>query len=373
MRVSIPQIVAPDSSHWAKWIDAALGSDRERRISAQGFHERMLTAGRIPFISWHHLEELLCIADEDWARRRVAFIQSLPLVAFMRLPWEQAGTGSLIEIVAAKVIAALNGRDSVKSVRATSREMLMQTGSGLDAIGSESWVWEAARPQFLERHNSAKLITSTRSMGLFDESRTVGEIARGSIRTPADLQGRLDKLYSEVGNHIRTRGDAEIANPGAMTSEFMQGVMDFTLPAGMDVRGLIEWALVSQGVDPHEITDDRLLSDLSELALFRAKLRVIADRIGRPYDSIKHVDMRVMPSWQIERALKIYGQDRQRRSGSDLNDGHLSAIAPYTDELFVDKRTAEDFRRIKSRGGEVASIICTVRKSADFENLASDP
>jgi hypothetical protein len=370
MTVILPKIIAPDTSHWANWIDAALGQDPERRRTAQDFHQRLLTAGRIPFLSWHHLEELLVIDDVDWARRRIAFIQSVPLVAFMRMPGEEFGVGSVIEVVAAEVAASLDGHDTPRNIRAAARMTLIQTGSGVDAIGEEAWVWDALRGEFLARHEKAKLVTATRAMNLFDDNRTVGEIARGTIRAPSKRAERVRQMYDQVDSNIRSRGDAQIADSRAMTMDFMDRVKNFELPDNNDVRSLIELALVGQGVEPHEITDDRLLSELNELALYRAKLKVIAEKLGRPYDEIKHVDMQLLPSWQIEKALSRFGQDRQRRNGSDLNDGHLATLAAYVDELFVDKRTAEDFRRVVNRKDDVASLICVVRKAAKFEELA---
>jgi len=76
-----PLVVAPDTSHWANWIDAALSSDAERRFSARSFHRKLLDADRIPFLSWHHLEEMLCVGSAENAAARVSYLQTLPLVA----------------------------------------------------------------------------------------------------------------------------------------------------------------------------------------------------------------------------------------------------------------------------------------------------
>jgi hypothetical protein len=61
MSLMRPRVVAPDTSHWANWIDAALSSDPAKRYAARHFHDRLLDAGKVPFLSWHHLEELLCV------------------------------------------------------------------------------------------------------------------------------------------------------------------------------------------------------------------------------------------------------------------------------------------------------------------------
>jgi hypothetical protein len=70
-----------------------------------GFHNELLDQGKIPFLSWHHLEELLGIEDDARASARIIFLQSLPLIAWMRFPQEPAGLGAITDILAAEAIA----------------------------------------------------------------------------------------------------------------------------------------------------------------------------------------------------------------------------------------------------------------------------
>jgi hypothetical protein len=370
MSIVIPKIVAPDSSHWANWIDSAVDPDPARRLTAERFYERLLEAGRIPFLSWHHLEELLGIADDDSARRRIAFLQKLPVLAFLKLPSDDPNIGSVIDVLSAEVRAVLNGCLDLQSVRATAKLTMLKTGSGTDALGEHGWIWDVVRKEFLRRREQAKLIVSTTGMNLFDEFRTIGEIAKGRLRTSSERAAKLSRMKSGINQHIRTRGDRDIADHEAMSDTFMNDVENFIPPDGMSVRDVIVLGLVSQGVNPEEVKDDILLSDLNRLAIYRAKLKVVAQNLAVSFESVKHVQMELLPSWQVERALRQFGQDRPRRSGSDLIDGYLAALAPYVDELFVDKRTAEDLRRVKAKDSIVAPLICTIRKSASFEEIA---
>lgn len=178
MSLLSPHIIVPDTSHWANWIDAAYGTNPVDRSAAENLHKRLMIEGRIPLLSWHHLEELLGTADDAKARRRIAFLQALPLVAFFRSPSESEQIGSIIDIHAAEVSAILSGARDLVSVNKIVKAMLLRTGSGTDAIGDEAWIWEVIRPALLERREKAKLITSTARMGLFDDARTVGERSR---------------------------------------------------------------------------------------------------------------------------------------------------------------------------------------------------
>jgi hypothetical protein len=364
-----PKIIVPDTSHWAKWIDAALGADGERRRVAQQFEDRLLASGRVPLLSWHHIEELLGIADESSARRRLAFLQQRPLIAYVRLPVEAHLAGSIIDVVAAEVSAALSGASNLEAVRAEAKRLMLRWGPARDAFSDEAWVWDLVRAESAARREQAKFVVSTKGMDLFDDRRTVGEIARGRIRTDAEMAERIASMRQEVDRHLHERGDREITNHAEMTDRFM-GPIESWSPAGLSVRDLIVLALTSQGVDPDEIKDDHLLADLNRLAMYRAKLQVIAEKLQQPFDRLKTIPMEILPSLQVENALVKWGQDR-RPSGGDLVDGHLATLAPYVDELFVDKRTAEDFRRVASNGGSlIAPLLCTIRKASNFTMLA---
>lgn len=369
MLIVRPVIIAPDSAHWSRWIDAALRPTHRDHESAVTLYDRLIAAGRIPLLTFHHLEELLAIDDGDWAMRRIAFIQSLPLVGFVRCPDNGVQTGTIVDMLAAEVAAALAGADSMAEVRKAARGRLVRTGTGTDVIGTEMWVWRVVREECLRRNRSSRSIAAVRRMGLFDDRRTVGEIVKGSIRQPSERRSRLARMSDEVTDHVRTRGDVRIEDPAGVANWFMSELGDVDLPPGIDVRGLLEWALTEQGLDREEIRDDAILADLNRLAIYRTRLKIIADYLEVPYVQLKEIDPGILPSLSIHQGLERYGQDRQRRPGSDLTDECLAALAPYVDELFVDRRTREDFRRLRQADKSLFDRIGMVRSAAQLDEL----
>ncbi|PQM26735.1 hypothetical protein CVO77_17180 [Sphingopyxis lindanitolerans] len=364
------RIISPDSSHWAGWVDAALGRHATRRQIGLDFHQRLLAAGRMPLLCWHHVEELLCIDDAEWARRRIDFIQGLPHIAFIRFPQDTQSLGSIVDILSAEAAATLEGSNDLETIRDSARRVMLHFGTGEDGLGQFTWVWEVVRQDCLRKRERAKLIAATRSMKLFDDQRTVGEIARGSIRNLEKQMVRKRHMRGEILDHIQTRGDREISDPASMTAAFMSPVESFEIPPQMEVRDLLVAALTEQGLDADEVRDDSVMADLNELALFRSRMKIVADNLGRPFEDLKALDMKILPSWRIQKALQRHGQDRQRSAGSDVVDGDLAALAPYVDELFVDKRTLEDFRRVRAQPDSIVDLIGGVRKAARFEQVA---
>jgi hypothetical protein len=154
-----------------------------------------------------------------------------------------------------------------------------------------------------------------------------------------------------------------------MADDFMARVVANMPPPEITARELIVSILISQGLDEEEIRDDCILADLNRLGAFRSQLRVAASETGRSFDTLKKVSMEILPSRIIGDALKVHGQGRTHRPGSDLNDGYLGALPAYCAVLYVDRRTAEDFRRALHKESWLTGLIGKIAKAADFEAL----
>lgn len=367
-----PSIVAPDTSHWANWIDAALGSDPSKRYAARHFHDRLLDAGKVPFLSWHHLEELLCVDIAANAQARVTYLQTLPMIAWMRFRDEPVGIGAITDIIAAEAIAFDAGCADVVAVRDHVRSMMMCTGSAVEAVGSEGWVWEVARPVMMERRPHLGMVTALSGMRTMDESQTVGELAQKGRRAPEEWRAAM------VGIHAKAVREAMEADPTrsveearAMTDDFMARVLELAPADDMPVRDMIVATYAGQGVDADEVRDECTISELSRLGTFRSHLRIVAEKTNLSFERLRRVRMESLPSWRIGLALRKHGQKRALRPGSDMHDEHLAVLAAYTDELYVDKRTHEDFRRVIQKEPELARLFGRIAKASRYEDLAA--
>lgn len=366
MTLARPSIVALDSSQWVKWLDDALRPGRLRRREALSFHRRLVAEGVVPLLSWHHLEEIVAIADPALAADRVAFIADLPLLAWLRLGHD-AGPGAITEIVAAEARAALEGFAEPAAVRKRAKALLLRSGTGAQLLGEDLWIWDVVRVETLRRREKHMLMAAVRPLALFDQERAVGEIAAGSIREPGEAARTLARHRSSLGHVIAAHGDKRIADPRAMAAAFYADVAALAPPAGSGVRQLLVATLCAQGLDPEEVRDDAVLADLTELAAFRNRLRVVERLTGAAFERLKTLQPHSFPHWLVEKALHTHGQKRGRRPGSDVNDGHLATLAAYCDLTYVDKRTAEDVRRALARSPHLRALLSPVAKAGDYE------
>jgi hypothetical protein len=363
------KIIAPDSSHWAMWLDATSARDVDRRQRARSLHSRLLDQGRIPLLTWHHLEELLGGEHDATAKARVAYLQDLPLVAYLRLDKDKIGLGSIVQVLAAEATAASEGHRDLISIRDRARELLLKTGSGTQAIGEEPWVREVMRPILRSRRDKIDTIAALRQVRTFDENRTIGELFKAEINSPAQRSARLKRIHAKAVQEATRSAGGNSLRGRAMADDFMARVVANMPPPEITARELIVSILISQGLDEEEIRDDCILADLNRLGAFRSQLRVVASETGRSFDTLKKVSMEILPSRVIGDALKAHGQSRTRRPGSDLNDGYLGTLSAYCAVLYVDKRTAEDFRRALHKESRLTGLIGKIAKAADFEAL----
>jgi hypothetical protein len=363
------KIIGPDSSHWAKWLDAMSARDANQREGARSLHRRLLDQGRIPLLTWHHLEELLGHEDGARAKARVTHLQALPLVAYLRLDKDKIGLGSIVQVLAAATIAASEGHRDLISIRDRARELLLKTGSGTQAVGVESWLWEVIRPELQSRSDKMDTIAALRHLRTFDEKQTISELLKAEINPPAQRNARLKRIHAQALHEALHSTGGNAVRARTMADDFMARVVA-TMPASdITARELIVSTLISQGIDEEEIRDDCVLADLIRLGVFRGQLRVVASETGRSFDTLKEVSMEILPSRVICDALRKHGQARPLRPGSDLNDGYLAALTAYCSVTYVDKRTAEDFRRALQKEPRLTGLVGGVAKSVGFEGL----
>lgn len=370
MQILKPTVIAPDSSHWAKWIDATHAADAGRRGEARTLHARLMERGRIPLLTWHHLDELLGVEDGRTAERRVAFLQSLPMVMWFRLG--EAGLASIVQVLAAEAMAACEGHADLMSIRDRARQLLMETGPGYRAIGEDALFWREASPLFRARKGHSDLVAALAPLNVFDENRTIGELSRLGVSSPAAKKDMLARIRLNVLRQATISIGGDAARAEAFADEFMDRVADGLARSAPSAREFLVMKLVEQGIDEREIRDDCVLADLSRLGTFRSQLREVASYTGRSFEELKRVPMDMLPTRVVNHALLAYGQPRERRPGSDLNDRYLGTFAAYCDVLYVDKRTAEDFRRAVRKEPRLAGLIGEIATAPDFYALLGD-
>jgi len=276
-----------------------------------------------------------------------------------------------VQVLAAEVCAASEGHSDLIAIRDRARELLINFGSGRQALGEDQRAWEDLRHALRARGDNKDLIAAFSPLQIFDENRMIGELYKGRINSAEQIQVQIERIRGMVLREAVQSTGGKIAKAHLMADAFMRKVVAEMPSSVASVRDLLIGALVKQGVDESEIRDDCILADLSRLGVFRSQLRVIASKTGRSFEKLKTVPLGKLPSRLIIEALKRHGQVREKRPGSDVVDGHLAVLSAYCSVLYVDKRTAEDFRRVRQKEPYLNDSIGKIVKAATFDEFLS--
>lgn len=369
-RITSPKLVALDSSHWAKLIAAATSRDAKTRREANRFPTALLEKGYCILLSFHHLQELMAIDDEDRVTDRLDFIRRLPFLSWTGLENAEFKLGGIVDILAAEALAAYRHGGEATSVRTTARSLLIRSGSGADIIVDDPLFAQLVGAWARDSADRARTITGIVPVQFLNPETKIGTLLSGKLRSSTDIERIVAQMQRVLMAELRARGDRRIEDADARAGAFMADVWKLRSQLPNDPRSLVLNGLELQGIDEDEIHPDMTVAELGELGIFRDQLRIVAPILDVPFERLKRcVCADQLPSRIIRSRLAEVSQELPERKGSDLNDSHLAALAPYADILYVDKRTAENFRRAFQKYPGLKELTGQVRKASDWRAI----
>lgn len=374
MNIIRPRFIALDSSHLATLARDMNSPDGARRKAATAFLESFGGSGGILVLGWHHFEELLRYGDSAVVAQRVAFFQSLPMVASIARATDDDAPGSIVDILTFEAVEAFKAphADAV-AIRDQVRRILFRCGTGRTAIAPYAVSLQQMRAEFRRREEYTREIIAISRSRYIDIGRTkVVDWLKGRWREPEDAERRLAIMSQRLADDIRQRGDKRIQNASMTATRFMDSVRS---NAGM-ARSARKYPppdkLLPEDVDLSEIGPDMTLDDMGDLAAFRRRLRLVNDNIlGLPWLDLKaRVAEARLPSGVIQSGLRRHRQDFAERKGSELIDQYLACLAPYADVTYVDKRVHEAVTRARRASPEFAAVLRRVEKAGSYADIA---
>jgi hypothetical protein len=371
-RIIRARFIALDSSHLGAVAVDRISRKVERRQKAEALERAFEKQFTVLLLCWHHIQELLSHRDDDIVSQRVDYIKSLPRVATVSSFRGDEVAGSVIDLQAFEAQAAFDAPGaSLAEVRDTAAGGMLRLVNGADLIRPFMENWSIMRTEFArqeERKREVVAISRSDFAGISDVK--IVDLLDGQKRPPGDVQRCFDQFHDELSHDIRTRGDRRITDPLGSSSAFLDDVKRIGMAATSGANpGL--GILQASGIDISEIGPNTTVGDVGALAVFQGKLRVLNESLRLPWPDLKaRVKENRLPSGVIQRALTAFRPDTNEWKGSDLTDMHLACLSAYADVTYVDKRTHEAFRRARSNSPELASIVRSVEKAADYSGIA---
>jgi hypothetical protein len=368
-----PKFVALDSSHLGAIAADVAATDHARRQRARTFEEAIASTGSVLVLSWHHLEELFSHHRAEVIAERMAYVQSLPMIAAVSSFRNQGVAGAIVDIQSLEITVAFNEPSAdVVAVRDEVAKGIFQLCSGTDLVRQLLPYWAELQLYLAKRkQRNGEIVAISRSDFAKNSTEKIVDLLRGKVRAPEDIRQQFARLHQNLSTDMRERGDKRIHDPERSSLDFLDDVkcLGLRVVSGDNpARRILELS----GIELSEIGPDTTIGDVANMAVFRKKLALLNQNIGLPWAELKaRVTERRLPSGVIGSAIARYHPDTREWDGSELADRYLACLAAYADVTYVDKRTHEAARQAKQKSCEFSGVVHRIEKDGDYSTIAA--
>jgi hypothetical protein len=372
-RLLEPKLIALDSSHLGAIAADRAATDRARRQRAEVFEKAVVDSGSVIVLSFHHLEELFSHHGDEVIALRIAYLQSLPIVAAVASFRNNDVVGTVADIQSFEIAIAFDKPSAdVAAIRDEVAKSIFRLCSGADLVRPLLGCWGELRQHFVERkRRNGEIVAISRSKFAGTSEVKIVDLLSGKVRTPENVQQQFARMHLNLSTDIRERGDKRIQDPKLASLTFLESAKRLGLQAiagDNPARRILELF----GVDLSDIGPETTVGDVGEMAVFRRKLELLNGAIGLPFAELKaRVTEARLPSGIISDAIARYHPDTREWDGSELVDRHLACLAAYADVTYVDKRTHEASRQAKKKSRAFASIVHCIEKVGEYSEIGT--
>jgi hypothetical protein len=367
-----PQFVALDSSHLGAIAADNASGDQDRVRSVEAFTRAFDATGSVLLLCLHHLQELFAHKDDNVVAQRIAYLQSLPLVASVA-PFRKDGLiGSVADLQSFEVASAFSDPAAdVMSVRDRAAASMFLLSSGGDVIRPLLQHLSLVRTAFMEQEaRSRDIVAISRSDFASNSSAKIVDLLKSKLRAPDDISRQFQRLQGHLSAEIRERGDKRIPDAERSSQAFLDEAKRF----GMAVITPDNPALLlleAFEVQLSEVGPETTLADVGRLAVFRRKLKSLNENLDLPWPELKaRVTEDRLPSGVIVNAIKQFHPDMRERDGSELTDRYLACLSAYADVTYVDKRTHEASLQARQKQPIFGRLVHRLEKAGSYEQIA---
>jgi hypothetical protein len=367
-----PKFVALDSSHLGAVAADKATNDRTRLRRAEAFEKAFDESGSLLLLCWHHLQELFSHGREEVVAQRVAYLQSLPMVAAVASFQKEDVVGTVMDVQSFEVAAAFNNPAAdMLTVRDEAAKSMFRFASGADLVGPFLQNWSELRQAFAERQpRNGEVVAISRSDFAGNSDDKIVDLLKCGVRAPENIERQFQRLHGKLSTDMKERGDKRILDPEVSSQTFLEEVRRLGLEAIRADNPVLRILEVS-GVDLSEIGLETTVGDVGNLAVFRRKLEVLNRYLGLPFQELKaRVKEDRLPSGVIQNAIARYHPDTAKWDGSELGDRYLACLAAYADITYVDKRTHEASRQARQKSKVFASLVRRMEKAGGYSEIA---
>jgi hypothetical protein len=373
-----PRLVAIDTSSLADLARDKYSTSATSQESVREFERAVDQGNWCPLISYNHLEELLAHGNDLVVENSIKFLEDLPKVAWINEALRNDNSiGYVADILAIELSALLSlktvGLSCDRSaVTKQAKNQLIHHGTGKELVSGWKHAWKSLRPEILELKKKKHNTVAIDHIDLGDDPTIkVMDILRCKFASPSEARDGQRRTFALLESQLEARGDIDVNNNKTKQAiEFVVGSRENY--AALDQNDYPEKLRIMyvNEITMEDITEDTTDREAKELVEFRKKLRIASKKVKAPWSFSKaFASPDLLPCWIIQNAVRKFGQEIPRHSGSEINDRYLLCLSPYAEITYVDKRTLENVKRATQQDPPFKSVINEVRKAAHYNEI----
>ncbi|MDO8446678.1 MAG: hypothetical protein Q7T53_11355 [Deltaproteobacteria bacterium] len=373
-KLIIPHLIALDSSTIGNVARDLYGSNQHNQGKARHLLDCISLKNLIPLVTWHHIEELLQHEDDAVIDNRICFIKNLPMVAWFDTVKPSGIIGTIMDIQAIELSWLIsNPSTSFEEIIQKTKDKLLKFGTGRDLISIyDMTIWKQIMKRTAPiRQNRRREIASISHAKIGgSETKKPINFSNWQLRNHEEAEKVVETLKTNLEKDLVNRGDKKLSDHKTVAQEFIKDVYKDGLHLYHNRGDVRENFLKSFGLSPEEIPDKASIEDIGYAAIFRKKLKILAEILDINEDSFKTIKEDHCPSWLIWKELDKVLKSDDRTYGSNITDKYLAVLALYADFLIVDKRIHEKFNQVVRRNAVIKKVITNVVKLSDYGNIS---
>jgi hypothetical protein len=369
---SRPKLICLDTSTWGN-LARDVGKDKD----AQRVIEIIQDGTMIPYITWHHLAELMHHGNDSVVSSRIALIRSLNFIAFSRQPEEVANVGSALDVKDKEICQLLlHPHASHLQIINSARDQLtngFMSGKQF-CQKNEDW-WSLYRNQY--SHEVTTKMAEIAAISHFpttNEDELIPEM-HGKYKVCSSEQAahHFSVLEKELNTRLRNNVKKPLTNPDDLAFELMyeayqDGINDY----GEQKEGM-EWFLKKFDIELERLPKNPAVGDMGEEAVFIKQLAIHERRLNLPTGTLRQaLRKEMLPSWIVGQCLSREIKRLPKAESGNLNDKMIATFGLYVDHIQLDKRIRHCIKKL-AKTSELFQIINNrLIKSSDHKGLVSE-
>jgi transposase len=350
--VIIPKLISIDTSIFGKIAKDYYCNDKRRSEEATRLVEYVIEKGFIPFLSFHHIQEILQHENDTEVFNRWSLIKHFPMIAWFCSHDNREILGSIFDIHLTEVKHLVNRKkQGLKSLLSDVKDDLIKYSSGEDFINQFEFVYCQLRDLGLVDNQRSKAIESLSHIRDKNIDKIkLSELNSSKLKSPSEVKDFFNGYAKRIEISLIEKGDQKLSNHTLVAQQFVEEVKsEGESFYKNDGSSLLEKFVSINGVKLRQINPKTTVGDLGYLAIYNSKMRLIAKSLKLGINEVEDLSQDSITSWVIWREIDKMIKNEPYAHGSNIVDKHMLILALYIDVFIVDKRINEYFRQLKGK------------------------